>query len=817
MKVLKFGGSSLNNAESIERAIKIVKDQYNTDQFIIVVSAFGGITDQLIKTVRLATQANRDYKPVLNEIKERHFAIINTLVGQENQHKITDPIQDLFNDLIIVLDSIFHIRELTDRTLDLIMSFGERFSSIIVQGAFINQGMQAELVDCCALIKTDSAYNNAILNTELTESNIKEYFANPKKLYIAPGFIASSLSGEITTLGRGGSDYTAAIFASALNTEKLEIWTDVDGIMTANPQIVKRAMPIKSISYAEALELAHFGSSIIFSPSLIPAINKKIPIHFKNTFNPSAEGTCICENPESLKSMPVRGVTSISNISLITVQGSGMMGVVGIASRLFSSVSKKKVNVILITQGSSEHSITFAVTPSDSNIAKELIEKEFKLEIKSKLIEPLNVEENLSIITIVGEDMKNTPGISARLFEALGRNSISAIATAQGASELNISVVIKRENEKKALKAVHETFFLSDVKTLNVFLIGTGVIGGTLLKQIAQQKESLIKNNKIEVKMIGLANIDKYMFDEEGIKVENWEKEIVKIGIPIDLRAYVQKMKELNLRNSVFVDCTGSKDLADLYADILSSGISIVTPSKIANSSPIEYYEKIHIATARFGVRFLYETNVGAGLPIISTLKDLINSGDKIEKIEAMLSGSLNFIFSNFSDTKAFQQTVKEAKEKGYTEPDPRDDLSGKDVGRKLLILSREMGMKINLDDIQITNCLTKQSQDAKSIDELWNTLEKFDNPAMEKLWKSAANAGKRLKYVATIENGKATTAIKEIPADHPFYNILGSDNIISFTTSRYKTNPLIVIGPGAGAEVTAAGVFADIIRIVNF
>jgi bifunctional aspartokinase / homoserine dehydrogenase 1 len=775
------------------------------------------VTDQLIKTAKYAANGQQDYKKELEIIINRHLEIVNQLIGNKNKEVVITSLNQLFNELCLILESVYHIRELTDRTSDLVMSFGERFSSLIIQGEFINQEMQADIIDCNALIKTDNTFGCAIVNTELTENNIKAYFKNPKKLCIAPGFIASSISGETTTLGRGGSDYSAALFASALNTDKLEIWTDVDGIMTANPQIVRRAIPIKSISYAEALELAHFGSSIIFSPSLIPAINKKIPIHFKNTFNPSAEGTCICENPESLKSMPVRGVTSISNISLLTVQGSGMMGVVGIASRLFSSVSKKKVNVILITQGSSEHSITFAVTPSDCNIAKELIEKEFKLEMKSKLIEPLNVEENLSIITIVGEDMKNTPGISARLFEALGRNSISAIATAQGASELNISVVIKHENEKKALKAVHETFFLSDVKTLNVFLIGTGVIGGTLLKQIVQQKESLIKNNKIEVKMIGLANIDKYMFDEEGIKVEDWENEIVKTGLPINLKAYVQKMKELNLRNSVFVDCTGSKDLADLYADILSSGISIVTPSKIANSSPIEYYEKIHNATARFGVRFLYETNVGAGLPIISTLKDLINSGDKIEKIEAMLSGSLNFIFSNFSDKKAFQQTVKEAKEKGYTEPDPRDDLSGKDVGRKLLILSREMGMKINLDDIQITNCLTKQSQEAASIDELWNTLEKFDNPAMEKLWKSAATEGKRLKYVATIENGKATTAIKEIPSDHPFYNILGSDNIISFTTARYKTNPLIVIGPGAGAEVTAAGVFADIIRIVNF
>jgi len=817
MKVLKFGGSSLNDAEIIGKAIKIVENQFDNDTFIVVVSALGGVTDQLIKTAKLAVLADYDYKLELDEIKERHLKIIYDLLGPKNESVVKEPIIDLFIELSLLLDSIMHIRELTDRTLDLIMSYGERIASVILHGAFVGRGLKAELIDSRHLIKTDSAYNNAIVDMDLTENNIKTYFKNPKKLYIVPGYIASSSSGETTTLGRGGSDYTAAIFSSALNIEKLEIWSDVDGIMTANPQLVKRAMPMKSISYAEALELAHFGSNIIFSPSLMPVINKKIPIQFKNTFNPAAEGTCICEIPESQKSSPVSGVTSISNVSLITVQGSGMIGVVGIASRLFSCVSNRKVNVILITQGSSEHSITFAVTPSDSQVAKELIEKEFELEMKLKLIEPLNVEENLAIITIVGENMKNTPGISARLFEALGRNGISAVATAQGASELNISVVIKNENEKKALNAVHETFFLSDIKTLHVFLVGTGVIGGTLLRQIAMQNDYLIKNNNIEVKLIGLANVDKYLFDEDGIEVENWVNKLNENGLPVNLVDYVQKMKNLNLRNSVFVDCTGSKDLADLYADILSSSISIVTPSKIANSSPIDYYEKIHNATARFGVRFLYETNVGAGLPIISTLKDLINSGDKIEKIEAMLSGSLNFIFSNFSDQKSFLDAVKEAKVKGYTEPDPRDDLSGKDVGRKLLILSREMGMKINLEDIQITNCLTRQSQEAANLDELWKTLEQFDNPAMEKLRKTAEESGKRLKYVATIESGKATTAIKEIPADHPFYNILGSDNIISFTTSRYKTNPLIVIGPGAGAEVTAAGVFADIIRIVNY
>jgi aspartokinase/homoserine dehydrogenase 1 len=628
MKILKFSSSSLSNADKIKKAVKIVSDQFDSDQFIVVVSAIDGITDHLVKIAKLASQGDITYKKELALIEDRHVTTIKNLVETKNQNQFISPVLDLFKELSMLLDSMYNLRELTKRTLDLVMSFGERFSSLIIQGGFIDKGMPAELVDSCSLIKTDATYNNAIVNIELTNNNIQAYFKNPKKLYVAPGFIASSQSNETTTLGRGGADYTATLFVSALGTSNLEIWSDKDGIMTADPSFVKRAMTIKTISYDEALELAHFGSKVIFSPSLIPAINKKIPIQFKNTLNPAAEGTCICDKAESLKSSPVRGVTSISNVSLITVQGSGMIGVVGITSRLFSCISRKKVNVMLITQGSSEHSITFAVTPSDSQIAKKLIEKEFKLEMKDELIEPLNVEENLSIITIVGENMKNTPGISARLFDALGRNGISAVATAQGASELNISVVIKQEHEKKALNSVHETFFLSGLKTLNVFLIGTGVIGSTLLKQIAQQKEHLITKNNIEVKLIGLANIDKYLFNEDGIKVENWETDLINSGLPINLKDYVKEMKDLNLRNSVFVDCTASKDLADLYADILSSSISIVTPNKIANSSSIEYYEKIHDATARFGVKFLYETNVGAGLPVINTLKDLINSGE---------------------------------------------------------------------------------------------------------------------------------------------------------------------------------------------
>lgn len=815
MKILKFSSSALDNAENIAKAIQIVKEQYESDSFIVVVAAVKGATDLLIKAASGAEQGSEKYIQDLEKIESLHLDIYNSLCNNGASEELKS-INALVGELKLLLESIYCIKELTDRTLDLVMSYGEQLSSLLLQAGFNCGGMQAALVDCKSLIKTNSRFNKAAVDIDLTQKNIKEYFKNPAKLYVAPGFVSSSLKGETTTLGRGGADYTATLFVSALGTKYLEIWTDDDGIMTADPAFVRKAKTIKTLSYDEALELAHFGSKVIFSPSIIPAINEKITIQFKNIHNPDVDGSCICECPEKIKAAPVRGVTSISDVSLVTVQGSGMIGVVGITSRLFTCLSQKHVNVMLITQGSSEHSITFAVTPDESKLAKKLIEKEFKLEIDNGIIEPLKVEEDMSIITVVGEDMKNTPGISARLFDALGRNGISAVATAQGASELNISVVVNKENEKKALNSVHETFFLAGLKTVNVFLVGTGVIGGTLLTQIAQQQKHLLEKSNTEVKVVGIANIDKYLLNEDGIDVANWQSEMELEGFPINLNDFVQKMKDFNLRNSVFVDCTASKDLADLYAGILSSSISVVTPNKQANSSPIDYYEKVHNATARFGVKFLYETNVGAGLPVISTLKDLINSGDEILKVEAMLSGSLNYIFSNLSDTKSFNEVVKEAKEKGFTEPDPRDDLSGKDVGRKLLIIFREMGMKINIEDVDITNCLTKESQDAASVDELWETLEKFDNPVMEEQRKKAADSGKVLKYVGTIENGKAKTAIKEIAPDHPFYNINGSDNIISFTTARYKTNPLIVIGPGAGAEVTAAGVFADVIRIVH-
>ena len=815
MKVLKFGGTSVQDAVQIKKVIDIVKSRCQDDKCIVVVSGLGGITNRLIEASRVAATGSDSYKTILLEIQTRHIDTIKQLIDIKDQSHVIANVKVMLNELDSVLFAAKTLCELSPRSLDYTMSFGERLSSYIIAQAFCNIGIQAQHADSRSFIYTDRNFNNAKVNFDLTDVAITKFFEDAPQLSIVPGFIATYDNDETTTLGRGGSDYTAAIIAAALDCEELEIWTDVDGMMTADPRSVSKAMRIPEISYSEALELSHFGAKVIYPQSLIPALAKKIPIWILNTNNPSSTGTKIHETPQT-NGHYVRGISSIRNVSLITIQGSGLFGVVGIATRLFQTVAKKEVNVIMITQGSSEHSITFAVSPEDVAKAKESIELEFQLEIELNHVDPLKIENELSIIAVVGENMKNTPGISARLFSALGKNGISVIATAQGASELNISVVISNKHEKKALNAVHEAFFLSHIKTLNLFIAGIGVIGGTLLEQIKDHQETLQKENNIELRVVGLANSKKCLFVEKQIDLNNWKAEFEAHAVSMNTQAFVSKMQELDLRNSVFVDNTANKEVADLYENILSSSISVITPNKIANASTYDYYKNIRKAATRYGVQFLYETNVGAGLPIIGTLKDLRNSGDKVLKIEAILSGSLNYIFSTFSSEVSFLDAVKEARELGYTEPDPRLDLNGTDVARKILILTREIGYQFDLDDISINSCLTEMSRNASDIDELWQTIEKYDNPAMEERRIAAESKGRKLKYIATFEDGKAYTSIKEVSADHPFYNIKGSGNIISFTTTRYKANnPLVITGPGAGADVTAAGVFADILRVM--
>ncbi len=815
MKVLKFGGTSVQNAENISKVIDIIKEKQKDNRLLVVVSALGKVTDGLLKSCKLASENNDEYKSIIENIEKRHIETCRNLIDVYKQSKILAQIKIHFNKINDLLYGIYLLKELSPKSLDNVLSFGERLSALIISESLKDRNIMAEYLDSRELIKTNNEFNNAKVNFDITNKNIKEYFKNKQKIQIAPGFIASSISGETTTMGRGGSDFTSSIYAAALNAKILEIWTDVDGMMTTDPRVVKNAFPIKSISYAEALELSHFGSKVVNPQTIAPALIAKTPIIIKNTFNPKAEGTLISEISED-KSGLIRGISSIDNISLITVQGSGLKGLVGIASRLFQTISDKSINIILITQGSSEHSITFAVSPDDSIIAKQLIETEFELELKLNMIDQIKIESNLSIIAVVGENMKNTPGISARFFSALARNGVSITATAQGASELNISVVIKKKNLKKSLNSIHEEFFLADIKTVNLFIVGIGLVGSTLLEQIDKQKKYFLKNNLIKLRLVGITNSRKYIFNKNGIDSSNWKKILEEKGKKADISKFIDKMKNLNMRNSIFVDNTATKIIPNYYEDILNSSISIVASNKIANSKSIKFYKRLRKISNNYRAKFLYETNVGAGLPIINTLQNLIQSGDKIIKIEAILSGSLNYVFSSISKTKSFSQAVKEAKEIGYTEPDPRLDLSGMDVARKILILSRETGAKLNLEDIEVENCLTPQSQPIENIDELWKSLETYDDKIIEKRRADAAKEEKKLKYVATFENKKALAHIIEVGREHPFYNLKASDNIILFTTNRYKESPLIVKGPGAGADVTAAGVFADIIQLAN-
>ena len=812
MKVLKFGGTSVKNAEMINRVTQIVHN--SDDDQIVVVSAMGGATDSILNAAEKASHGHDAFRNDFSALKNRHHEALSELFGNDIDKDLQTKIDALFNEMDDLLQGIYLTRDITDKTRDKIVSMGELLSSSILAQNLRHKGADCVWLDSRIVIKTDSNFGKANVDIENSYQNIKSKTSG-HKIYVAPGFISSDKEGNTTTLGRGGSDYSAALYAASLDAEILEIWTDVSGMMTADPRKVPRAFPVDSISFSEALELSHFGAKVIYPPTILPVLKKDIPIQIKNTFRPDDYGTKISTNPDSER-RTLSGISSIDQVSLITLQGSGLKGVSGMASRLFQAVSKAEVNIILITQGSSEHSITFAVMPVDADNAKKAIEDAFELELQLELIDPIEIENDLSVIAAVGENMKSIPGIAATFFESLGRNGVNVKAIAQGASELNISVVIGEKDVKKALNAIHEAFFLSGSKTANIFIAGTGTIGKTLLEQIKDQVSYLESIHHIDLRLVGITNSRKMLFKRDGIDINHWEHELDENGVKADIQAFTEKMIDMNMRNSIFVDNTAHAIVTDQYEDILDASISIVTPNKIANASDMERYEALHQRTGRYGVQFLYETNVGAGLPIINTLKDLIKSGDKILKIEAMLSGSLGYIFSNVDESNTFFDVVKKAHELGYTEPDPRLDLSGMDVARKILILGRESGKHLNLEDIEVENCLTKSSQDANDMEEFWSSLKSNDNGAFEEKRMAAEKNGKRLKYVATLENGSASTAIKEVGPDHPFFNVTGTGNIVSFTTQRYTEIPLVVIGPGAGAEVTAAGVFADIIRIAN-
>jgi len=815
MIVLKFGGTSLLNAQRIVGVAKIVANAHKKDKNLAVVfSAFGGVTDELIKLSEMAAAQNKEYTKVFEAVKQRHTNTCKEL-GLAGDKNLNTFLNEKFLELNNILKGVFLVRELSKRTLDFIIGHGEILSTKIVHHYFNTQKLNSNFLDARTIIKTDENFGNAIVNFTTSNKLIKAYFASSKKIECVTGFVASTANNEATTLGRGGSDYTAAIIGAALLANEIQIWTDVDGVLTADPRKVRKAFSVAAMSYEEAMEMSHFGAKVIHPPTIQPALEKGIPLWIKNTFNPTHPGTLV-STKNTDKVYMVKGISSIDDVALLTLQGSGMVGVAGISARLFNALSKAKINVIMITQGSSEHTISFAVKPIDATNAKEAIEAAFELEIKVKIIDKVRVEEQLSIVAIIGENMRNTPGVSGRLFQALGKNGISVVATAQGSSELNISVVIHKPDLNKALNTLHQAFFLSDVKTLNVFLVGIGLIGKTLLTQIEKQNQFLKQHRGIEVVIAGIANSKKMYINEDGIAINNYENAIKNKGIKTNLQQFVAEIKHLNLAQSIFVDCTSNADVVAHYEDILSASVSIVTPNKLANSGKQTQYNKLISIAKKRNVRFLYETNVGAGLPVINTLKDLMNSGDKIINIEAILSGTLSFIFNNYVSGTSFSNIVLQAKQKGYTEPDPRDDLSGMDVARKLLILSRETGLELEIKDIAIEQILPTNCLKAKSIDEFFVALKNADSH-FEKLRNEAAQKNNVLRFIASLNNGKATIKLMQVDSTHPFYNLSGSDNIISFTTERYHDRPLVVKGPGAGAEVTAAGVFAEIISIGNF
>ncbi len=813
MKVLKFGGSSVATPERIQSVIDIVKP-YLSGDVVVIFSAFGGVTDTLIQISTLALEGNLEYKSKLEELEKRHLTAVRVLVNIQKQSGILAEVKFMVNELEDVLHGVYLVKERTLRTLDYIMSFGERISAYIISEAFKNQGHPTEFLDARKVIRTDSNFGHAKVDFEVTNKLIRDHFNHHNEVQIVTGFIGKSESGETTTLGRSGSDYTAAIFAGALHATDLEIWTDVDGMMTADPRKVKKAFTVPQMSYEEAMELSHFGAKVIFPATMQPAMVNQIPIWIKNTFNPSFKGTVI--HAQSTNGKMIKGISSMNGVCLLSLQGSGLLGVVGASMRLFATLARENINVILISQASSEHSICFAIEYGAATKAKAAIEKEFQYEIRNEEIDDVPIEKDLSIVAVVGDGMKHSPGTSGRMFSALGKNGVNVVAIAQGSSERNISAVIPQIDVSKALNALHEAFFLSDRKLLNVFLVGTGLIGNSLIEMVKDQFNKLAKESLLEVNIVAVANSKKMLFGEDGLDLGTCVSKMKESGEPMDMKSFFEKMSALNLSNSIFVDCTSSADVTSFYEAILAANISIVTPNKKANSASMTSYRRLKETAFKRGVKFLYETNVGAGLPVINTMNDLLLSGDKVLRIEAVLSGTLNYIFSSFKEGTKFSDIVGEAKAKGYTEPDPRDDLNGMDVARKILILSRETGLEMDLEDIKVENLVPEVCRGEMTVEEFFMCLEKH-NEDFERLRKSAADEGKKLRYMAVLDNGKVSIQLSSVDQAHPFYSLSGSDNIILLTTERYHDRPMVIRGPGAGAAVTAAGVFADIIRIGHY
>ena len=810
MKVLKFGGSSVASAENINLVLNIIQNKIHQEKLVIVVSAMGGVTDTLLKCGALASSGDELYKEVLKQVEERHLETVKSLIPIAQQSSILSWAKKLSNDLEDICNGVFLLGELSARSKDRIVSYGELISSGIVSHRLKSAGIENSWKDSRELIVTDSNFTSATVDFSTTNTNIQNYlYTSAAGVFVMPGFIAADAAGATTTLGRGGSDYTAAIVAAAADASFLEVWTDVSGIMTADPRLVANRKVIHQVSYQEAMELSHFGAKVIYPPTIQPVMDKNIPVWIKNTFLPDDKGTII-ETEAAKNERTICGISSIGEVALLSLEGSGMVGIPGFSKRLFEALAGSRINVILITQGSSEHSICVGVDQKIAETAKHAVDNAFEYEIKTGKVEPLTIEKNLAIIALVGDNMKSHPGISGKMFGAIGRNGVNVRAIAQGSSERNISAVISARDVKKAVNVLHEEFFETTYKQIHLYIAGVGNVGSRLIAQLQQQQDYLLHNLRLQVKIIGIANSKKMIFREDGINLLQW-KELLQEGEPMNLQNFLQTIKTENLRNAVFIDVTANDEVAMCYDSLLQKSISVVACNKVACSSSYEFYKKLKDLAREYNSSYLFETNVGAGLPVIGTLNDLLRSGDTINRIEAVLSGTLNFVFNHYNGDRSFSEVVRQAQQEGYTEPDPRLDLSGTDVMRKIMILARETGEKLEMEDIT-NNTFMPASCMQGSVENFYEEMLK-EEAHFKKLYDEAAQAGKKLKFVASYENGKAAVGLKHVDPNHDFYHLYGKDNVVLFYTRRYPEQPLVVKGAGAGAEVTASGVFADIIR----